>query len=111
MSFRRKGYVLDPHSAIGVAASLREIAAAGQSEVPTISLATAHPAKFAGAVELALQEEKDFDFNTVLPEQFVGLGDQERKVLKVPSAEGLPGIRQIITKEVEKEKQVRQNGA
>jgi threonine synthase len=77
--------------------------------VPTVSLATAHPAKFAGAVELALQEEKAFDFNTVLPEQFVGLDDKERKVLKVSSSEGLAGIRQIITREVHKEKEAREN--
>lgn len=107
----KKDYVLDPHSAIGVAASLREIKASGQSDVPTVSLATAHPAKFAGAVELALQDEKGFDFNTVLPEQFVGLDDKERKVLKVSSSEGLPGIRQIITREVDKEKEARQNGS
>ncbi|KIX08222.1 threonine synthase [Rhinocladiella mackenziei CBS 650.93] len=106
----KRGYILDPHSAIGVAASLREIAASGPSDVPTVSLATAHPAKFAGAVELALKDEKGFDFNTVLPEQFVGLGDKERKVLKVSSSEGLPGIRQTITTEVEKEKEARQNG-
>ncbi|KIW60408.1 threonine synthase [Exophiala xenobiotica] len=107
----KKEYVLDPHSAIGVAASLREIKASGQCDVPTVSLATAHPAKFAGAVDLALQEEKGFDFNSVLPEQFVGLDDKERKVLKVSSSEGLPGIRQIITREVDKEKEARQNGS
>ncbi|EXJ94236.1 threonine synthase [Capronia coronata CBS 617.96] len=111
VAISNKGYVLDPHSAIGVAASLREIAAAGQTDVPTVSLATAHPAKFAGAVELALKAEKGFDFNTVLPEQFVGLGEKERRVLKVSSKEGLPGIREIITREVNKEKEVGQNGA
>ncbi|KAI1619935.1 threonine synthase [Exophiala viscosa] len=108
-----KGYVLDPHSAIGVAASLREIEATASTKVPTVSLATAHPAKFAGAVELALQDEKAFTFDSVLPEQFVGLNDKERRVLKVSSDEGLTGIRDIITREVEKEKsqgQVRQNG-
>jgi len=97
-------YVLDPHSAIGVAASLREIESIGATDVPTISLATAHPAKFAGAVELALQEEKDFDFKTVLPEEFVGLDDQERRVLKVSSEEGLGGIRDLITRQVKEEK-------
>ena len=107
-----KDYVLDPHSAIGVAASLRDISAAGSSsDVPVVSLATAHPAKFAGAVELALKEEKDFDFSQILPQEFVGLDSKERKLLKVSASEGLPGIRQIITREVEKEKGVAQNGA
>ncbi|OCT44884.1 Threonine synthase [Cladophialophora carrionii] len=100
-----KGYVLDPHSAIGVAASLREISQAGSSsDVPVVSLATAHPAKFAGAVELALREEASFDFNRVLPQEFVGLDSKERRVLKVSATEGLPGIREIITREVDKEK-------
>ncbi|KIW98077.1 threonine synthase [Cladophialophora bantiana CBS 173.52] len=107
-----KGYVLDPHSAIGVAASLREISAAGPAHsVPVVTLATAHPAKFAGAVELALKEEKGFDFGKILPEEFVGLGDKERRVLKVSATEGLAGIRHIITQEVDKEKEVGQNGA
>ena len=108
----KKEYVLDPHSAIGVAASLREIAAAGSSaDLPIVSLATAHPAKFAGAVELALKQDKAFDFNKILPPEFVGLNDKERRVLKVSATEGLAGIRQIITREVEKEKQVTTNGA
>lgn len=102
-----KGYVLDPHSAIGVAASLREIAASAASDIPTVSLSTAHPAKFAGAVELALKEEADFDFARILPEQFLGLDEQERRVLKISSTEGLAGLRSLITKEVEKEKQAR----
>ncbi|EXJ55651.1 threonine synthase [Cladophialophora yegresii CBS 114405] len=106
-----KGYVLDPHSAIGVAASLREISQAGSSsDVPVVSLATAHPAKFAGAVELALREEPGFDFNRVLPEEFMGLDSKERKLLKVSATEGLPGIREIITREVEKEKGDGRNG-
>lgn len=107
----KKGYVLDPHSAIGVAASLREISAAGSSsDNPVVSLATAHPAKFAGAVELALKEERDFDFKNILPKEFIGLNEKERKVLKVSATEGLPGIRQIITREVEKEKDAAHNG-
>ncbi len=40
------GYVLDPHSAVGVAAAL-------QQKKPVITLATAHPAKFPDAVERA----------------------------------------------------------
>lgn len=104
----KKGYVLDPHSAIGVAASLREIAASSsQPSTEVIALATAHPAKFANAVEMALEDEKDFDFAKVLPEQFVGLDTQERRVLKVARTEGLAGIRAIVTREVEKEKEAR----
>ena len=43
------GYILDPHSAIGVSASLRSMKRASPSETHHISLATAHPAKFANA--------------------------------------------------------------
>jgi threonine synthase len=46
---RRTGELLDPHSAIGLAAAL-----VGQSmRSPTVALATAHPAKFGEAVERA----------------------------------------------------------
>lgn len=106
----KKGYVLDPHSAIGVAASLREIKAQPRDGTHTISLATAHPAKFSAAVERALKEEKDFKFESMLPEQFVGLDEKERKVLKVAKSQGLAGIRAIIVEEVEREKSAQQNG-
>lgn len=109
-SIEKEGYVLDPHSAIGVAASLQEIASSSSSEkdIPIVSLATAHPAKFAGAVELALKGEDDFSFDSVLPEQFVGLDGLEKKVIKVDAGAGLEGIRDIITKEVERERAERE---
>ena len=44
------GYLLDPHSAIGVAAAR---AKASDPATPIVSLATAHPAKFPDAVEEA----------------------------------------------------------
>ena len=106
----KKSYVLDPHSAIGVAASLREIKENPRDGLHTVSLATAHPAKFAMAVDMALKDEKDFNFDSVLPEQFVGLDKKERRVLKVARSEGLAGIRKIIIREVEKEKNDGQNG-
>ena len=49
-SWRECGYLLDPHSAIGVAAAL---AADLPTEVPVITLATAHPAKFPDAIKSA----------------------------------------------------------
>jgi threonine synthase len=106
----KKGYVLDPHSAIGVVASLREIKAQPRDGTHTISLATAHPAKFSKAVDEALQAEKDFNFNSVLPEEFFGLEKKEKKFLEVAKSQGLAGIRRIIIEEVEKEKSAPQNG-
>jgi threonine synthase len=48
--YRAGGYVLDPHSAVGLFAGR---AAGLDSAIPRISLATAHPAKFPDAVEKA----------------------------------------------------------
>jgi threonine synthase len=49
--YRRTGYFADPHTAVGIAAAEKEAAA---SPAPMIVLATAHPAKFPGAVERAV---------------------------------------------------------
>ncbi|KAG9240656.1 threonine synthase-like protein [Calycina marina] len=95
-------YILDPHSAIGVAASLRSIARTDK-KTHHISLATAHPAKFAGAVMMALSDDEAFSFDTVLPEEFVGLEKKERRVITVEKGVGWEGIRKIVTDEVEKE--------
>ena len=95
------GYVLDPHSAIGVAAALRSI-----KRVPGtyhISLATAHPAKFANAVDLALRDENGFSFDTVLPKEFVGLEKKEKRVITVEKGASWEGVRSIVEAEVEKE--------
>ncbi|KAF4627085.1 hypothetical protein G7Y89_g11073 [Cudoniella acicularis] len=97
------GYVLDPHSAIGVAASLRSMKRASPSKTHHVSLATAHPAKFANAVDLALKDEEGFTFDTVLPEEFVGLEQKERRVKVVPKDAGWEGVRTIVQDEVEEE--------
>ncbi|TVR08752.1 MAG: threonine synthase [Salinarimonadaceae bacterium] len=51
MTWREAGYLLDPHTAIGVAAA-RE-ALSRDRATPRVVLATAHPAKFPQAVEAA----------------------------------------------------------
>lgn len=48
--YRASGELLDPHSAVGVAAGR---ARRRRADIPMISLATAHPAKFPAAVEAA----------------------------------------------------------
>jgi threonine synthase len=50
---RDSGYLADPHTAVAVAASRKM---AGDPAVPRVVLATAHPAKFPGAVEAATGE-------------------------------------------------------
>jgi threonine synthase len=96
-----KGYILDPHSAIGVAAALR--AAKATPDVVNVALATAHPAKFSHAVEMALEKEDGFKFDDVLPEEFVGLKDLERRLTHVRKGDGLEGLRKLIVDEVNKE--------
>jgi threonine synthase len=145
---RPPGYVLDPHTAVGVAASLRQIEQDRHQEqgeeagreregnttnnslsstieqkqqqrqqqnkentdntkrrIHTITLATAHPAKFAKAVDVALQGADDaFDFARVLPAEFVGLHDKERRLRMVdPGAGVLDAVRAVIVEEVETE--------
>ena len=89
-------YILDPHSAIGVAAALRSIQRAPPPGTTHIALATAHPAKFSKAVEEALREEKDFQFRDLLPEQFVGLGELEKRKYGFRKSEGIEGLRKFI---------------
>jgi threonine synthase len=48
--YDQEGYILDPHTAVGVAVAERF----ADSAVPTICLATAHPAKFTDAIEQAI---------------------------------------------------------
>ena len=92
-------YILDPHTAIGVNASLRSIK--DDSTAHQIALATAHPAKFSHAVELALQEVPDFLFESVLPEQFVGMTELPKRVTN--SKADWRAVREIVVKEVEDE--------
>jgi threonine synthase len=50
-TYARAGYVLDPHTAVGVAAARRAVA--DDPATPMVVLGTAHPAKFPDAVERA----------------------------------------------------------
>ncbi|KAF1989476.1 threonine synthase-like protein [Aulographum hederae CBS 113979] len=98
-------YILDPHSAIGVAAALRSI---HENPAPTrqhVALATAHPAKFSHAVDTALRGKEGFDFETVLPVQFEGMLEKEKRVITVKPGEGWEAVREIVIQEVEKERQ------
>lgn len=96
-----KGYVLDPHSAVSMTAALRSAKAV--PGIHNLALSTAHPAKFSHAVEMALAEEKDFQFNDILPSQFVGLESLPRRVIHVQRSSGLDSVRKIIMDKVEKE--------
>jgi threonine synthase len=51
-TYARSGLLIDPHTAIAIAAAQREISA-GNASAPMIALACAHPAKFPDVVERA----------------------------------------------------------
>lgn len=64
-TFRASGYILDPHTAVGVRAA--------QQYPDTVCLATAHPAKFFDAVRQAIGEEP------VIPPPLQGLMEKETR--------------------------------
>ncbi|KAH7137265.1 putative threonine synthase [Dactylonectria estremocensis] len=96
--YKDVGYVLDPHTAVGVAAAERSISRTGP-ELPHISLSTAHPAKFSAAVSKALENEAGFDFQTVLPAEFVELLTKETRVTDVENS--WTKVRGIVIEQVE----------
>lgn len=99
--YTKISYVLDPHSAVGVNATERSIKRTGP-ELPHISLSTAHPAKFAGAVDLALRETEGFNFEKdVLPTEFIGLEAKEKRCTTVENS--WEGVREIVKAQVEQE--------
>ncbi|GAA5826997.1 hypothetical protein JCM3770_007380 [Rhodotorula araucariae] len=76
-------YVADPHTAVGLTVANR-VAKTNSPNVIQIVLATAHPAKFDAAVSAALADQPSFDFERdVLPSEFVGLLDREKRVVDV----------------------------
>ena len=70
------GQVIDPHTAIGLAAA-REAGLA--ADVPVVTLATAHPAKFRDAVERAL------GIRPTLPARLSGLMDRQERYDTIPA--------------------------
>ena len=70
-SFHREtGYILDPHTAVGVAAGR----STRSGDCPLVCLATAHPAKFRDAVCQAIGKNPD------LPSAFLGIDKLPQKV-------------------------------
>jgi threonine synthase len=68
-SFNQRGYLLDPHTAVGVKAAQDFI----DDATPMVCLATAHPAKFGEAVAKAIGAEPD------LPLALAGLSEQSSR--------------------------------
>ena len=76
-TWREAGYLLDPHTAVGVAAARRQLAA--DPSVPVVALATAHPAKFPDAVERAA------GIRPSLPPHLADLMDRPERVAVLPN--------------------------
>ena len=70
-TYEESGYLLDPHTAIGLAAA-RECS--NNKSTPMITLATAHPAKFPDAVKQAGYPE-----DPALPPHMADLFDREEQ--------------------------------
>jgi len=75
--YRESGMIVDPHSAVGVRAARTALAA--KPATPVIALATAHPAKFQGAVERAT------GLRPALPERLKDLMDRKEKIVVLPN--------------------------
>ncbi|CCD26617.1 threonine synthase THR4 NDAI_0I00480 [Naumovozyma dairenensis CBS 421] len=87
-SVNPKKYVLDPHTAVGVCASKRLIAADNNASINYISLSTAHPAKFAEAVNNALSSFEGYSFEKdVLPEELKKLSTLPKKLKFIEKAD------------------------
>jgi threonine synthase len=72
----KAGQVLDPHTAIGLSAA-REAGIA--ADIPVVTLATAHPAKFRDAVERAIGQRP------ALPRRLSGLMDRQERFDTLPA--------------------------
>ncbi len=75
--YRASGRIIDPHSAVGVHAARKALAAAPAT--PVIALATAHPAKFPDAVERAT------GVRPRLPERLSDLMGRKEAIIVLPN--------------------------
>ncbi|CCF60317.1 hypothetical protein KAFR_0J02530 [Kazachstania africana CBS 2517] len=83
-----KHYILDPHTAVGVCATQRIMAKDNDASTHYISLSTAHPAKFADAVNQALSSFPEYSFEKdVLPEELKKLSTLPKKLRFVEKAD------------------------
>ncbi len=74
--YHKTGYILDPHSAVGVTAAER---AAGDTATPIVALACAHAAKFPEVVTEAT------GVHPVLPPHMADLFDRPERIVTLPN--------------------------
>jgi threonine synthase len=87
--YRERGYIMDPHTAVGFAALEAELEE--RSEALGILLATAHPAKFAEVVEPILDQPQP------LPEALARCLEGERQV--TPLEPELEALKELLLEE------------
>ena len=73
--YGESGMLVDPHTAVGIASA----EACAQPGVPTITLATAHPAKFPDAVKKAT------GVHPALPDHVADLFDRNERIVNLPN--------------------------
>ena len=76
-AYSRHAMLIDPHTAVGYAAA-RQVAPELPADVPVVTLATAHPAKFRDAVERAT------GLRPSLPGRVGNLFDREERFERLP---------------------------
>jgi threonine synthase len=73
--YGESGMLVDPHTAVGIASA----EACAEPGIPTITLATAHPAKFPDAVKKAT------GVHPALPDHVADLFDREERIVNLPN--------------------------
>ena len=73
--FGESGMLVDPHTAVGIASA----EACAEPGIPTITLATAHPAKFPDAVKKAT------GVHPALPDHVADLFDRQERIVNLPN--------------------------
>lgn len=80
--YQNAEYLLDPHSAIGVAAARAQ---RGDTSVPMVCLATAHPSKFPDAVDQAAARFPEANLGQAkLPVHMADLFDRQERMTVLP---------------------------
>jgi threonine synthase len=87
--YGESGYLLDPHSAVGVAAARRARAEMGERR-PLIALATAHPAKFGDVIR------QELGFDPEMPEAWRDWRTREVRAVDLPDLT-YPAFRESLT--------------
>jgi len=93
-NFRATGEILDPHGAVALAAAQ----AVGRKDVPMVTLAAAHPAKFADAVERAL------GFRPAAPERLAAVMNKPERISVLPNE--LAAVERFVRERVRRPQEV-----